>query len=156
MAKLPALPYVRQALTNGLSANAAYRQYQSEAREAGFTGSRRQDFLRLYSQTSRLRAQAVQAVDRPKNTVPSSDEIVRRDTVHARGYGQWVAVFQRTKGTSDFISTPYLIKTSEPITPEEAEQMALANLDTGVSGLDRTTLGVTYTGTEQFNPSDTL
>lgn len=152
MAKLPALPYIRSTVSQGLSANQSYRQYQSLARSQDLEGMRRQDYLRLYSETVAIRGQAATAMGRPKNTVPAADEIISRSTVNARGYGQWVAIYQRTSGTGDFYHTPFLIKTNEPITPEEAEARALAYLDQQPDEYNRVTLGVGYMGTERFNP----
>lgn len=152
MAKLPALPYVRAGLSQGLSANAAFRDYRTQARENGLSANRRQDFLRLYSQTSRLRGQAAEAIDAPKDVPGGGLRPVQRDTEQARGFGHWVAIFQRTSGTSDFISTPFLIKSATLLTPAEAEARALAYLEQEPDTYNRTTLGVTFTGVERFAP----
>ena len=152
MAKLPALPFVRSGISQGLSANQAYRDYQSNAQQNGLQGTRRQDFLRLYAQTRALRGGAAEAMFYPKEAIPSADQIHPRDTVLARGYGQWVSIYQRSSAGSDFFHTPFLIKTSQPITPAEAEARALAYLDQEPDTYNRVTLGVAYVGTEQFNP----
>ena len=113
---------------------------------------RRQDYLRLYSQTRSSREQTQVAIQLPKDVIPSADNIIRRDTERARGFGQWVAIYQRTRGQADFMSTPFLVKTNQPITPAEAEQRALAFLETAPDEYDRITLGVGYMGSEQFFP----
>lgn len=153
MAKLPALPYVRSGVTQGLSANEAYRRYQSQARDNDLQGTRRQDFLRLYSETRTARANAVQAMQAPKDQLPGADEIVHRTTINARGYGQWVMIYQRTSGQSDFMQQPFLVKSSQPITPAEAERRALDFLTDDDNTYNRVTLGVGYVGTEQFHPT---
>lgn len=152
MAQLPALPYVRAGLTQGLSANAAYREYLDLAHQADAVGLRRQDFLRLYSQTARLRGQAPEAMAAPKNIPNGGLEPVRRDTQQARGYGYWVSIFQRERGGSDFISMPYLVKSSVPMTPEEAEARAHGYLTQQPDTYNRTLLGLSFVGVEEFVP----
>jgi hypothetical protein len=61
-------------------------------------------------------------------------------------------VFHRTKAGEDFIPEPWLIKTPEPITPEEAEQRVQQLLDMNEGDYDRVLLGVAYAGTERFVP----
>lgn len=153
MAKLPALPFVRSSVTQGLSANQAYRDYRLTAGEQGLRGMRRQDFLRLYSETLAVRDDVAEAMDRPKNVVPSADAIKERTTEYATGYGTWVSIYQRTRGQNDLIHTPFLIKTNTPISPAEAEQRALWFLEQEEPDVyNRITLGVTYTGTNLFTP----
>lgn len=154
MAKLPALPFVRSSVTNGLSANESYRQYRSLAADNGLQSMRRQDYLRIYSETLATRGNALRALSQPKDRVPASDEIVNRSTVNARGYGQWVAIYQRTSGQNDFMHVPFLVKTNEPITPAEAEARAMDYLNQQPDAYDRVTIGVGYLGTEKFNPMD--
>lgn len=150
MAKLPALPYVRASVTQGVPPSQAYAQYQLTAHESGLTGMRKQDFLRLYSQTVALRGHAALAMNYPKDQPP--EQTIPRNTVRARGYGQWVAIYQRTSNGSDFFHTPYLVKSSRPLTPAEAEAEALGYLELQPDEYDRVTLGVGYMGTEQFIP----
>lgn len=150
MASLPALPFVRAAVSEGLSANAAYRQFREQAASAGLSGIRRQDFLRIYSQTLAARARVPEMLRAPKDTIPS--DIQPRDTVHARGYGSWVLIMQRTRAGSDFFAQPWLIKSRQPITPAEAEQRALAYLQTEPDQYNRTTLGVTFLNAERYTP----
>lgn len=152
MAKLPALQYVRTGVTQGMSANATYRHYQTTAREQGLTGMRRQDFLRLYSHTLNVRAGTLDAINAPKDEVAGGLDIPIRPTVHARGYGHWVGIHQRTIGESDYIFTPFLIKSNEAMTPADAEARALQYLDQAPDVYNRTTMGVSYMGAEQFNP----
>lgn len=153
MPKIPALPYVRSGVSQGLSANAAYRNYQTNARESGATGMRRQDFLRLYSQTRNLRSQATELIDAPKNIINGGVTPAQRDTVYAKGNGYWVAVYQRTQGEEDFMVTPYLLKTHEQLTPAEAERRVGAFLTESEDVYNRVVLGVGLVGIEQFNPT---
>lgn len=155
MAKLPALPFVRSSVSRGLSANHAYRDYRVTAGEQGLRGMRRQDFLRLYSETRDARDTTAQAMDAPKNVIPSGDLITRRTTEYATGYGTFVNIYQRTRGQDDLIHTPYLIKSREPITPAQAEQRALWYLEQEEPEVyDRVTLGVSYAGTNLFVPRE--
>lgn len=150
MAKLPALPFIRSTLTAGLSANQSYRQFQQLADESGLQGIRRQDYLRLYSETAAARGAAVQGMYAPRDQLP--ERITQRGTIRARGYGSWVSIYQRTRGQSDLIHTPFLIKSSEPITPAEAEARALDYLNQEPDAYNRVTLGVGYLHTEEFTP----
>jgi hypothetical protein len=107
----------------------------------------------LYSETLAVRDDVAEAMDRPKNVVPSADAIKERTTEYATGYGTWVSIYQRTRGQNDLIHTPFLIKTNTPISPAEAEQRALWFLEQEEPDVyNRITLGVTYTGTNLFTP----
>lgn len=152
MAQLPALPYIRRGVTEGLSANAAYRGYQTTARENDLRGMRRQDFLRMYSQTINSRSNVIDAMAAPKDQVAGGLDIPTRDTVNATGYGHWVGIHQRTVGESDYIFTPFLVKSREPMTPEQAEARAMDFLQTAPDEYNRTTMGVVYMGAERFSP----
>lgn len=150
MARIPPLPFVRSGVSQGWSANQAYRHYQSTAQDAGVQGVRRQDFLRLYSETIALRGLAAEAIDMPKDQLPT--RIEPRGTRRATGYGHWVAIYQRTSGSSDLLLQPFLVKSREPLTPAEAEARAREYLDKEPERYNRVTLGVGYLGTEQFVP----
>ena len=152
MARLPALPHVRAGVTQGLSANAAYRQYRAEAEENDLTGMRRQDFLRLYSQTRALRAQGNELLDAPKDVIHGGVTPQPRDTIRAKGYGYWVAVYQRNVGEQDFQSQPFLIKSHQPLTPAEAERRAGEFVANSEFEYDRIILGVGLVGIEEFRP----
>lgn len=148
--KLPALQFIRQSISNGLGASQSYDQYLATVKANDWRGMRKQDFLRLYSQTVNVREAVREQMNAPRQTVPSVVE--KRGTVNATGYGQWVGIHQRTSGQADYIFTPFLIKTAQPITPEEAEQRALAYLDEQPDEYNRTTIAVGYLSTEHFIP----
>lgn len=152
MARLPALPYVRSGVTEGLSANASYRNYQSTAKENGLTGMRRQDYLRMYSQTINSREGVLDAMNAPKDLPAGGLPLKPRDTIQATGIGHWIGIHQRTRGQSDYIFTPFLVKSNTPMTPGEAEARALDYLQQAPDVYDRITLGVVYMGAEQFTP----
>lgn len=153
MAKLPALPYVRTGVTQGMSANATYRQYQALARENGLQGMRRQDFLRLFSFTLNSRARVLEGMNAPKDLVAGGMTVPERPTINATGYGHWVGIHQRTRGQSDYIFTPFLVKSNTPMTPAEAEQRALDYLAVAPDVYDRVTTGVSFMNIEQFTPT---
>lgn len=152
--RLPALPYARAGVTEGLSANQIYSGYQAISRAEGLTGMRRQDFLRLVSEVRASRGNISGAMQAPKNVTPSAPDIANRTTVRARGYGTWVTAWQRSKGQSDFMEQRFLIKSDEPITPAEAERRTGTMLANNDDIYDRVTLGVTYTGTEFYTPQE--
>lgn len=150
MANLDALRYVRTGVSQGLSANASYRHYRTVAQENDFTSLRRQDYLRLYSETRALRGQAATAIDAPRNQVPT--EIQQRSTRLASGYGQWVHIYQRPSGETDLLHKVFLVRSNDPLTPEQSEAQALQWAREGESSYNYVTLGVGYMGTEQFIP----
>lgn len=152
MAKLPALPQVRSSVTQGLSANAGYRAYQQTAHDNGLTGMRRQDYLRLYSATRVVRGQTLAAMGAPKDIPAGGLDIPTRPTIQARGYGHWVGIHQRTRGQSDYIFTPFLVKSNQPLTPAEAEARAETYLDTSPDEYNRIVTGISYMGSELFQP----
>lgn len=152
MAKLNPMPYVRRGVTEGLSGRASYRQFLTAARAEGLTGIRLQDYQRLHAETLGLRGLAQSALSQPKDRVPTESEIQSRTTKFSTGYGTWVLLYQRTVGESDLIEKPFLVKSSVPITPQEAEQQALDWLSEGEDQYGRIVLGVSYAGTERFVP----
>lgn len=121
---------------------------------AGATGMRRQDFLRLFSQTRRLRDQSSDLLDAPKDLAHGGVIPQPRDTVRTRGYGYWVAVYQRSVGQQDFMSSPYLIKSFTPLTPEEAERRVQSYITESEEKYDRKVLGVGLVGVEEFQPRE--
>lgn len=151
MAKLPALPFARSAVTQGLGPYAAYRRYQDLAHSQGLRGVRQQDFVRLHQETQAMRADVAEAMGRPKNVVPTYDQIKERTTRGVPGHISWVGIWQRTRGQSDLIFTPYAVRTDKPITPAEAEQRAQWYLEQEEPDVyNRITLGVSYTGTNRL------
>lgn len=150
MANLDALRYVRTGVTQGLSANASYRHYRTVAQENDLTSLRRQDYLRLYSETRALRGLAAKAIDMPRGQVPTEAE--SRGTRFATGYGHWVHIYQRASGESDLLHKVFLVKSQEPLTPEEAEAQAAQWAQQGEDAYNYVTLGVGYMGTEVFEP----
>lgn len=151
--KLPALQFIRQSISQGLGASTTYDQYLATVKANDWRGMRKQDFLRLYSQTVNVRESVRENMNQPRNTVLAEPE--KRGTVNATGYGQWVGIHQRTQGQADYIFTPFLVKTSVPITPEEAEQRAMDYLDQEPDVYNRVLLGVGYLTTEHFIPGYT-
>lgn len=152
MPRLPALPIIRGGITEGLSANATYRQYRAAAAAEGLETLRRQDFLRLYSQTVGLRGQAAAAASAPKNVPHGGLTPQKRDTLRARGFGYWVGMYQRTRGGADFQMKPWLVKSFTPLTPEEVESRAGEAWAAGERDYDFVILGIGFLGVEEFNP----
>lgn len=148
----PALAFIRASVTQGLSGNQAYRDYRAQFPARAPEAMRRQDFLRLYSETVGLRGQATAAISAPKNVPHGGLVPQQRGSRYAEpgSYGYWVGVYQRTIGTSDYLHTPFLVKSNEPMTPEQAEQQVLDWLQQEPDQYNRTTLGVGFLGVEQF------
>lgn len=150
MAKANALAFIRQAISQGLSANAAYKQGQEMAASQGLRFLRRDTFLRMYSQNRASRAQweaaAAQPVDQPPETVK------QRDTIRARGYGTWVEMVMRTVGTGELQYNRFLVKSHAPMTPQEAMDTANQVWQQNASQYPMTLVGMTYRGTEFYTP----
>ena len=152
MAQLPALPWVRSGVTQGLSANESYRRFQQAARSEGLQGLRRQDYLRLHSETLGARGRSGLAIGAPRNELPSQELQSPRTTERASGYGSWVMVYQRAKGETEIIQQPWLIRSNELITPEEAERRVGEAIAQNPYEYDRTLIGVGYVGTDVYIP----
>ena len=150
--RFPALPSVRAGISEGLSPSASYRRYTQQAHAAGLTGMRMENYLHMYSEIRATRGNVPEAMDRPKNVVPSQEQIERRTTINARGYGTWVTAYQRHVGSSDLMEQRFLIKSDAPISPEEAERRTGVLLANNDDIYDRVTLGISYTGTEFYTP----
>lgn len=161
MPKIPALPFIRSGISQGWSGRQAYREFQALAKEmTAETGERyvtmrMHDFQRLYTQTLVHRQDIVNAITRPVDRLPLGPEVNIRNTERATGYGTWVVLSQRTRGESDFIQTPYLIKSAQPITPQEAIDRVMQFAERDENNYNRVTLSVMYTGTERFIPKPT-
>jgi len=133
-----------------MGASQTYDSYLAIVKANAWRGMRKQDFLRLYSQTVNVRAGVAEQMNAPRNVVPSNIE--KRGTITARGYGTWVGIHQRTQGQQDYIFTPFLIKSPQPITPEEAEARAMSFLEEQPDEYNRVTLAVGYLNAEHFLP----
>lgn len=152
MAKLPALPSVRSGVAQGLSANESYRQFQATARENGLQGLRRQDYLRLYSETRTAIGRAAAAAAAPRDVLPSGELISDLSTFGKTGYVSWVNVYQRVPGETELIRTPWQIRSDELITPEEAERRAGQAIAQNPYDYERTLVGLGYAGTTRLVP----
>ena len=148
----PALPFIRASITSGLGPSQTYDQFLAIVKANEWRGMRKQDFLRLYSQTVNVRESVKVSQYAQRNAIPSTIE--NRDTIRARGYGQWVGIHMRTAGQNDYIFQPYLVKTAEPITPERAEQVARDFVETQADEYNRVIIGVGYLSTERFIPTN--
>jgi hypothetical protein len=151
LAKLPALQWVRSGVTQGLSANESYRQFQAAARAEGLQGLRRQDYLRLYSETRNARGRVPAAIAYPKNQLPDRTIIAPRTKAGRGGYGSWVMVYQRTSGETDLIGSPWLLRSDELMTPEEAERQVGTYIANNPYEYDRVVIGIGYVGTDAYS-----
>lgn len=149
--KLPALPWVRAGLSQGLSGRAALANYREAAADAGLSGMRTHDFQRLYSELDAIRGQAGEALDAPKDIPGGGLEPKPWSTQRGiTGFGHWVSIYQVERQSGALIHMPYLIKSDQPLTPAQAEQQALDYLNTQPDNYDRRTIGVTFSGFAKF------
>lgn len=152
MAKLPAMQYVRRGLTEGLSANAALRSFQQAAHDQGLQALRRQDFLRLYSATRAARARTAAAMAADRTSPPGQEIINEKPNSATEGYGSWVMVYQRQTGGTEPFQQPWLLKSEELLTPEEAERRVGELIAQNPYDYGRTVTGVQYIGTDHYTP----
>lgn len=163
MPSVPALPFIRSAISQGQSANAAYRAMRSAVAqltdETGeqFTGMRRSTFLETYSATVALRARVPEALTQPKDEIPFGGDIPDRPTVRHTGYGNWAIAFSRERGSNEVLSEFYYQRTEAPLTPQQIEDMAeqdfLASSQTQHgSKAGFVFLGATFVGAEKLVP----
>lgn len=152
MARLDALPYVRAGLSQGLTVTQALRDYREAAAGAGLTGMRTYDFQRLYSTIGAVRGQAEQALNADKDIPGGGLTPVQWPTASEPGYGHWVQTYQIERDSGALTQSSMIIKSDEIITPEEAEQRALAFLSTNPDQYNRRTIGVTFSGLVEMVP----
>lgn len=156
---------MRSGVSAGLSANEAFRQYQSAAQSASeqtgddYTASRRDVFLQMYSATRASRARVGDAMQAPYDVPGGGLDIVDRPSIRARGYGNWSVVFSRPVGSSDIESLFYFQRSNEPLTPAELEARAREDFeasagDTHGSMYRNVVEGVMFVGTERLIPTE--
>lgn len=152
MATLPAMPWVRSGLSQGLSANAALGAFRQAAQEQGLSAIRRQDFLRLYSATRSAREATREAMAADRTSAPDQGIIREMPLSAEEGYGSWVMVYQRQTGGSEPFQQPWLLKSEELLTPEEAERRVGELIAQNPYDYGRTVTGVQYIGTDHYTP----
>jgi hypothetical protein len=152
MAKLPALPFIRAGLSQGLNQADTLRQYRAAAAEAGLTGMRTHDFQRLYNEIGALRGQAGQAIEAPKDIPGGGLQPRPWSTQDKSGFIHWVSIYQTERATGALIHMPYAIKSDRILTPAEAEQRTLDFLSTQPDNYNRRTIGVTFSGLAELQP----
>jgi hypothetical protein len=161
MPTIPADQIIRAAVSNGVSANAAYRQLRDAAKQLSaetgdhWTGIRRSVFLQIYSQTVSMRAKVDEALTLPKDQLPPESLITNRVTQRTQGYGNWGIVFSRQMGSSDAVAEFYTVTTDSPLTPAELEQrieddFRNAQQTKNDSKYRSVFLGASYTGTNRY------
>lgn len=150
MAVLPALPFIRSSVSQGLSGNEAYRRFVATAHEQGLTGIRRHDFTRLYSQTRAARGRMGEAMGAPRDVLPSPEMISPGRGESRHRFISWVMTYQREVGGTEITQEPWAVGSEELLTPEEAERRIGEAVANSPQSYPRRFLGAVYTGTDDF------
>lgn len=161
MPRLNPLQFVRQGVTEGYSANRAYRTMLGEAaqltEETGeqWTGVRRDTFLQMYSATRVARANVVDALNAQRDLPGGGLDIPDRPATVPSGFLNWGVAFTRPIGSSELERTFHPFRSAEPMTPEEVENMIRQQIEESAAEMHGTFArytieGITYTGAERL------
>lgn len=157
------LIYIRQAISEGRSANSAYRAMRSDiARLTDESGERwhgmaRNTFLSLYSQTLAARVRVANALDYDTDQLPDASVMTDRESARSRGYITWLTVYSRQVGERFVEAEFFAVHSREPITPEEAFTRAQEGFEANAQQAHGTRagyvfIGATYSGTWHMVP----
>jgi hypothetical protein len=121
-------PAISEGLSEGLSGASMLRTF----REAGGT-IRTYDFQRLVGEVNATRAASGAWIAQPLDTVPGADAFVTHTGSAYSGYEYRVPIFYREPDEGGAVPghTVFSIRVQEPITPAQAQQMALDYFDEG-------------------------
>jgi hypothetical protein len=159
------LIYVRNAISNGQSANSAYRAMRQAAQdlteETGQTwqGIGRQSFLKLYSETLAARNKVGNALDYGVDLLPDDTVMTNRSSRYSKGFITWLTIYTRASGETDIETEFFAVHSQEPITPATAFATAQQGFedakmsDHGSPPKTTTFIGATYSGTWAMQPN---
>jgi len=157
------LIYIRQAISEGRSANSAYRAMRSDIQHLTETsgeqwhGIARDTFLSLFSSTISARTKVPTALGYDVNQLPDASVLTDRESVRSRGYITWLTVYSRTQGDR-FVDTEFFaVHSREPLTPADAFTRAQEGFETNAQQAHGTRagqvfVGATYSGTWRMVP----
>ena len=163
MPSVAPLIYIRQAVSEGRSANSAYRAMRSDINRLteqtgeAWHGIARDTFLSLFSSTIAARTKVADALDYATDQLPDASVMTDRESVRSRGYITWLTVYSRTQGDR-FVDTEFFaVHSREPITPEDAFTRAQEGFETNAQQAHGTRsgqvfVGASYSGTWRMVP----
>lgn len=163
MPSVSPLIYIRQAISEGRSANSAYRAMRSDianlTETSGQTwhGVARDTFLSLYSQTLAARSKVANALDYDIDQLPDASVMTNRESRFSRGYITWLTVYSRQQGERDVESEFFAVHSSTPLSPSDAISKAQEGFETNAQQAHGTRagfsfIGATYSGTWRMVP----
>lgn len=163
MPKLPALPWIRAGIAQGLSGREAYRRYfatvTSLSSETGETwhGVRTYTFQQQYSQIRQARGNVPAAMAAPKTEPGGGLPVPPRQVTRPGGYLNWGVGFVRVIGTSAVDMTIHAIRSQQLLTPQEVEnrirQMIEDSAQESHGTFENHTIeGVVFTGVQELVP----
>lgn len=163
MPSVAPLIYIRNAISEGRSANSAYRemrkaiQTQTQLSGEQWSGIGRQSFLRLFSETLAARQKVGPALDYDVDQLPDQSVTTDRPSRFSKGYITWLTIYTRQQGQSDIETEFFAVHSREPITPAQAFQTAKTGFDQNAqtehgSHAGYSFIGATYSGTWRMQP----
>lgn len=163
MPSVSPLIYIRQAISEGRSANSAYRAMRSDINrlttETGdqWHGIARDTFLSLYSQTIAARVRVANALDYDIDQLPDHTVTTDRESARSRGYITWLTVYSRQQGERDVEAEFFAVHSRTPLTPADAFAKAQEGFETNAQTAHGTRagyvfVGATYSGTWRMVP----
>jgi hypothetical protein len=157
------LIYIRQAISEGRSANSAYRAMREDVKRLSeqsgklWHGIGRSTFLSLYSETVAARSKVANALDYPVDQLPDASVMGERESRFSRGYITWLTVYSRQHGEREVEAEFFAVHSKTPITPAEAMAKAQEGFETNAQQQHGTRagysfIGATYSGTWRMVP----
>lgn len=165
MPSVQSLTFIRNAISEGRSANSAYRAMRTEAQrlteETGnrWTGLGRQSFLRLYSETLAARNKVGNALDYDIDQLPDDSVMTNRGSAISKGYITWLTIYTRQQGETDIETEFFAVHSQQPITPSQAMASARQGFEDNAqqehgSNAGYSFIGATYSGTWRMQPRE--
>lgn len=140
------LAIAQLAVREGVSADDAWKAYLAVRLHAP-----RDVFDELYGQAAAAAANVARSMDLPVDHYPTGDEITSWTTRTSTGFGQRVQVLQQGPD-GEIFSTPYLLRTDEPVSIREAINAATTSYQLNADRYGVQVIGGIYTGTFAMEP----
>lgn len=140
-------PAALVAAKGGISANAFYRQVQSEGR-----GGRRSEVLNLFKTAKRITTVSPHEPFRDISQVPAGNEAPSWPTREATGIAQNVTILYRDKATGDIKQTYYRVTTPNGVTREQAMAQAVSAYSEHADAYGQDLIGAVHTSTYTLTP----
>src|SRR5271154_4713709 len=135
------------AAKGGLSANAFYRQLQSEG-----LGGRRSEVLALFKVAKKIVTVSPHEAFRDITQVPSGAELPPWPTKTATGVIQNVTILYRDRATGSIKQTFYRVSTASGVTREQAMAQAVSAYSASADAYGQDLIGAVHTSAYSLTP----